>query len=70
MDTEKTIVLTYTPPIPATAEIANLHDLFHANGFLISRARRMGDAAEEARLEAANAATAAEIDKLNAELKK
>jgi hypothetical protein len=62
---DRVIVVSYIPPIPATDEIANLHDLFHSNGHLIARARRMGDLTEAARLESLNASTAAEIDALN-----
>jgi hypothetical protein len=64
------IVVHYTPPVPRGDEIANLHDLFHANGHLIAMHRRMGDAAEADRIEAENEALAAKIDALNAEIDK
>jgi hypothetical protein len=58
---------TYTPPKPATPEIAALHDEFHARGRLIGTARAAGDHVEEARLDAINMALAERIKALSAE---
>jgi hypothetical protein len=60
------IVVHYTPPVPATEAIADLHDQFHGLGYDLSRARRRKDAPECDRIEAESAAIAARIDALNA----